>query len=149
MAQISRYPISKEVYQRCWEVFVKTLIDIHNSQDAQQIIEDLLTPTERIMLVKRLAIALLLEKGYEYREIGRILKVSFPTVALVSKSLKYGSDGYKKAVTKIIQNEKLWEFFNQAAQKFVELPSKNGMGSGSWRYLKQELQKSSQDKKPF
>ncbi len=149
MAQISRYPISKEIYQRCWEVFVKTLINIHSSQDAQQIIEDLLTPTERIMLVKRLAIALLLAKGYEYREIGQILKVSFPTVALVSKSFKYGNGGYRKAVEQILSDEKLREFFNQAAQKFVDLPSKSGMGSGSWRYLKQELQKSSQDKKPF
>lgn len=149
MAQVSKYPISQDVYERCWEIFIKTLINIKNPPSAQQIIEGLLTPTEKIMLVKRLAIALLLEQGYEYREIAKILKVSLPTIATVSASLKYGSDGYKKAVIKILSDEKLREFFNQVAQKLVVLPAKSGMGSGTWRYLKQELEKSSKKKKPF
>lgn len=149
MAQVSRYPISKSVYQRCWEVFAKILINIKNPTNAEQIINDLLTPSEKIVLVKRLSIAFLLSQNCTYEEIRDILKVSFPTIALVNKSFRYGGGGYKKAMDQILSDEKLKEFFNQAAQKFVEIPSKSGMGSGTWRYLKQELQKSSQDKKPF
>lgn len=81
MAQVSRYPISKEIYDRCWEIFTKTLVGIRTSKDAEEIVSDLLTPTEKIMLVKRLSIALLLSKGYEYREIIKLLRVSFPTIA--------------------------------------------------------------------
>lgn len=63
MTQVSRYPISKNVYDRCWEIFTKTLVGIRTSKDAEEIVSDLLTPTEKIMLVKRLSIALLLSKG--------------------------------------------------------------------------------------
>lgn len=149
MAQVSKYPISENIYKRCWEILTKTLIGIKNTKDADEIIIDLLTPTERIMLVKRLSIAFLLNQGYEYREIEKILRVSFQTIASVNNTLKYGNSGYKKAIDNILKDEKLKEFFNQIAQKLVDLPAKSGAGSGTWKYLKQELQKSSKDKKPF
>ena len=149
MAQVSKYPISKDVYDRCWEIFAKTLVNIKNPDEAQEIINDLLTPTERIMLTKRMAIAMLLSQGYEYREVMKILKVSFPTISAVSNSLKFGGNGYKKAINNILKDEKMKEFFNQIAQNLVAIPAKSGAGSGAWKYLKQELHKSSKDKRPF
>lgn len=149
MAQVSKYPISKEVYDRCWELFAKTLVGIKTSNDAQQIIEDLLTPIERIMLIKRLAIAVLLTQNYEYREITKLLRVSFPTISMVNRSLQFGNDGYKKAIAKILKDEKLQEFFNNTLQKIVALPATGGKGSGVWRYLKKELENKSKDRNPF
>ena len=148
MTQVSKYPISKEVYRRCWEIFVKTLISISNSKDADEIITDLLTPTERIMLTKRLAIAYLLTEGYRYREIEKILRVSFQTVAMVNNNLQYGSNGYKKAVGRIRRDEKIKEILNKTIQAVIT-PATKGMGSGAWRYLKHELQKKSKDRKVF
>lgn len=148
MTQVSKYPISKEVYERCWEIFVKTLVGIRNSNDATLFINDLLTPTERIMIVKRLAIAVLLIQGYEYREIIKLLRVSFGTIALVKLSLEYGNGGYKKAINKILKDEKLKEILNKTAQMLIA-PGTVGKGSGTWRYLKQELEKKSKDQKPF
>ncbi len=148
MTQVSKYPISKDIYDRCWEIFTKTLIGIKTSKDADEIVSDLLTPTERIMLTKRLAIAFLLSQGYEYRQISKILRVSFPTISMVSLALKYGSNGYKKAVNRILRDEKLREVLNKTAQVLIA-PGTRGMGSGAWRYLKQELEKKSKDRKPF
>ena len=148
MTQVSRYPISKEVYDRCWEIFTKTLIGIRDSKDTNENIGDLLTPTERIMLTKRLAIAFLLTQGYEYREINKVLHVSFQTVASVNNALKYGNNGYNKAVGRILKDEKLKEILNKTAQVLIT-PATKGMGSGTWRYLKQELKKKSKNKKPF
>lgn len=148
MTQVSKYPISKDVYERCWEIFTKTLIGIRNSKDADEIVSDLLTPTERIMLTKRLAVAYLLTQGYEYREINKVLHVSFQTVANVNNTLRYGSNGYRKAVGRILRDEKLKEILNKTVQALIT-PGTKGMGSGTWRYLKQELQKRSKDKKAF
>lgn len=148
MTQVSRYPISKEVYERCWEIFVKSLVGVKNSDDATLLINDLLTPTERIMMIKRLAIAVLLIQGYEYREIIKLLRVSFGTIALVRLSLDHGSGGYKKAIDKILRDEKLKEILNKTAQVLIT-PGTVGKGSGTWRYLKQELEKKSQDRKSF
>lgn len=148
MTQVSKYPISKDVYERCWEIFTKTLIGIRNSKDADEIVSDLLTPTERIMLTKRLAIAFLLTQGYEYREINKVLHVSFQTVANVNNALRYGSNGYKKVVGRILRDEKLKEILNKTAQALIT-PATVGKGSGTWRYLRGELQKKSKDRKPF
>lgn len=148
MTQVSKYPISKDIYDRCWEIFTKTLIGVRTSQDVDEITSDLLTPTERIMVTKRLAIAFLLNQGYEYREIGKILRVSFQTVANVNNTLRYGNNGYKKVVNRILRDEKLKEVLNKTAQVLIA-PATKGMGSGTWRYLKQELQKKSKDRKAF
>lgn len=148
MTQVSKYPISKDIYDRCWEIFTKTLIGIRDSKDVNEIVADLLTRTERIMLTKRLAIAYLLTQGYEYREINKVLHVSFQTVATVNNALRYGSNGYKKAVSRILRDEQLKEILNKTAQVIIT-PATKGMGSGAWRYLKQELKKRSKDQKPF
>lgn len=148
MSQVSKYPISKDVYDRCWEIFTKTIISVRTSKDADEIIKDLLTPTERVMLTKRLAIAFLLSQGYEYREISKVLRVSFPTISMVNLGLKYGNNGYKKAVDRILKDEKLKEILNKTAQLLIT-PGTKGMGSGTWRYLKDELKKRSKDRKAF
>lgn len=149
MTQVSRYPISKDVYDRCWEIFTKTLIGIKNSQDVDEIVSDLLTPTERIMLTKRLAIAFLLTQGYEYREVEKILHVSFQTIAMVNNALRYGNNGYKKAVNRILKDEKLKDILNKTAQILITPATYGGQGSGAWRYLKRELQKKSKNRKAF
>lgn len=148
MSQVSRYPISSEVYERCWEIFNKTLIGIKTSKDVDEIIGDLLTPTEKIMIAKRLSIAFLLTQGYEYREITKVLRVSFPTISMVNIGLKYGKNGYKKAVDRILKDENLKDFLNKTVQSLIS-PATKGKGSGSWRYLRSELEKKAKDKKPF
>lgn len=148
MGQISKYPISKDVYERCWEIFAKTLIGIKTSKDVDEIISDLLTPTERIMVAKRLSIAFLLSQGYEYREIREVLRVSFPTISMVNLALRYGNNGYKKAVDRILKDERLKDILNKTVQTLIS-PATKGKGSGTWRYLKQELEKKSKDRKAF
>ena len=146
MTQVSKYLISDDVYKRCWEIFAKTLIGIRSSKDFQDVVEDLFTPTERIMLAKRLSIALLLMQGYEYREISKVLRVSFPTISDINMKLKYNI-GYKKAIGKILKDEKFIDYFNKVAQAVVSMGTV-GKGSGVWRSLKRELEKKSREK-PF
>ena len=148
MSQVSRYPISEEAFDRCWEIFTRTLIGIKTSKDVEEIIGDLLTPTERIMVAKRLAIAYLLSQGYEYRQISKVLRVSFPTISMVNIGLKYGRNGYRKAVGRIQKDENLKELLNKTIQVLIA-PGTVGKGSGTWRYLRNELQKKSRDQKPF
>jgi len=144
MTQVSKYLISDNVYKRCWEIFAKTLIGIRNSNDFQVIVEDLFTPTEKIMFAKRLAIAYLLMQGYEYRQIAKILRVSAPTITDINTKIKY-STGYKSAVSRILKDEKFVEYFNKVAQAVVSMGT-TGKGSGVWRSLKRELENKSNEK---
>lgn len=141
MTQVSKYPIAKEVADRIFEIFLKTFIEIKNKEEADQFISDLLTPTEKIMLAKRLAIAFLLEKGYDYRSIQRIIRVSAPTITSVNIALKHGSEGYKKLIKKILREESVNHFLEETAIKLLTVPAASTKGGGTYRYLKQELEK--------
>lgn len=145
MAQISKYPISKDVADRIFDVFIKSFIKVKNGKDAQILANDLFTPTERIMLAKRLAIAFCLMKEYEYREISKLLRVSLTTIASINMKLKYGSNGYQTILERLNKEEKLEDLFKNTADKILAA-GKYGQGSGTWRYLRAEVQKS-RDKK--
>lgn len=106
MAKISKRIIDKNLENYIFEVFIKTLAQTNNPDDVKDLIEDLLSPSEKIMLIKRLAIAVLLSKGYTYDQIDNTLKVSRPTIMTVSFWLKNGKSGYKKAVQKILNSQK-------------------------------------------
>ena len=146
MAQVSKYPISKDIADRIFDIFIKTLLKIQNPQDAQNLTNDLFSPTEKIMLAKRLAIAFLLMKNYQYREISKLLRVSVATVASVNISHKYGSGGYKTILERIAKEEKLEEFFLGIAEQLLKLPASVSKGGGNWRYLLEEVRKSKRKK---
>jgi len=147
MPQVSKYPITQDVYNRIFEIFYKTLADIKTPSEVKEFIEDFLSPTEQIMLSKRLAIAVLLAKDFDYRTISKILRVSLATIAMVAALLKYKGRGYKKVVGKIIKSEKREEFW----QKIDDLLSGTVPPKGViWKYWRQEKEiEKRKRQKPF
>lgn len=141
MAQVSKYPISKVVADRIFEVFIKTLIGIKDKKEADDFTYDLFSPTEKIMLSKRIAIAFLLLKGYQYREISKILRVSLTTIGSVSLSIKHGRGSYEKVLTKITKEEDLEDFFGKVVKELLSIPASLERGRGVWRYLRDEARK--------
>ena len=103
MSQVSKYPLSKDIYDRIFEIFLKTLINVKDKNEGRNLLKDFFTPTERMMFAKRLGIALLLEKNYDYQTIRGILKVSSGTIASVNLARKYGNQGYNKFIEKILK----------------------------------------------
>lgn len=149
MPQVSKYPIPSKVADRIFELFIKTLTKIRNVKEAQDFSYDLFTPVEKIMLAKRIAIAYLLIKGYKYREINKLLRVSLTTIGSVNLALKLGSGGYIRMIMRIAKEEKLDEFFENIAEKLLTIGKVQTKGS-AWRYLLEDVQQSKRDrKKPF
>lgn len=148
MSQISKYPISEVVYERILDIFFKALIDIQTKGEARQFLGDFLTPTERIMLAKRLAIAFLLEKEYDYEIIRKTLRVSTPTIAAVNRIRKYGGRGFQRIIRKLLVEEKIKDFIFSVGKSVSGTLGRGGKGGGVWRYLHQEL-KSKTERKPF
>jgi len=136
MSQISNYPISKKVADRIFEIFLTTITNLKDRNEADQFISDLLTPTEKIMIAKRLAIAFLLEKKYEYKAIQKLLRVSTGTITAVNLSRNLGNDGYKKVISKMIREEGLANLFDKTLVKLLSIPSALEKGESTWTYLK-------------
>lgn len=107
MPQVSKRILSKDVEEKLFLIFFKSLARLSDPSDIQKFLYDLLGPVERTMLAKRLAIALLLAKGYRYESIKDILKVSQETIARVNIALNYQGEGYNLVIKKILQEEKV------------------------------------------
>lgn len=138
MAQVSKYPLKEEVYNRIFELLFKVITDSCSKNEAKNLLDDLLTPTEKIMLAKRLSIAILLSKGYTYESIQEIIRVSRATIADVNTSLKYKGRGYQKFTKRVLQEEKIAQFWEKAEDLILGAFSKGTRGAG-WRYLHQEI----------
>ena len=132
MVQVSRNRVRADVYSRMYEIFLSAIVDVRTKKDVDEFVSDFLTPTERIMLPKRLAIAYLLTKGYEQRLISQYLKVSFTTITRVSNQLRVSGGGYRKVITKILADESLIGFLEKIDDAIVKLVGPAGPGSSNW-----------------
>lgn len=137
MAQVSKRPIHKDVEKRMFEIFERTISTLHASEDIKDFLHDFLSPVEKIMLAKRLSIAILLAKGYSYPSISNILRVTPGTIATVSVSLKYAGRGYKKMVVKILEDEKVDAFWEKIEDFLSHIPPSKG---SDWKYHRREYE---------
>lgn len=121
MTQVSRIPLSKGVEEQMFTLLRRVLARLHSESDIADFLDDLLSPTEKIMLGKRLAIAFLLEKGYDQRAIHTILKVSTTTVNSVNFWLQYKGQGYHKVINMVRRGEHWQEFIEGLDQALREI----------------------------
>ncbi len=95
MPQISRFKLSVRAEQELSETFLESLILIRDKEFARRVVADLFTPTEKVMLGKRILIAVLLQEGYSYRDVVRSLKVAPSTINNIRLTLARSGAGFK------------------------------------------------------
>ncbi|TSC90177.1 MAG: hypothetical protein G01um10145_281 [Microgenomates group bacterium Gr01-1014_5] len=135
MTQVSKRYLSSDVQKRMFEVFINAVSKAKYRRDVASFLTDLLSPTERIMLAKRLAIAyLLVKKSWTYREISQILKVSLATIQRVSLVLNVQGDGYRKIVNSLLKDEQIENFMNKVADAITVIPP----GGANWKQWRKE-----------
>lgn len=121
MPQVSRKPLPKAVENKIFSIFFASLARLSNPSDIEAFLFDFLGPVERTMLAKRLAIAILLAKGYSYDAIKSVLHVSQETIARVNISLNYGGKGYEKVVQQILRSEKINKLFEASEDILIKM----------------------------
>lgn len=142
MPQVSKKFLAKDIEQRIFQVFEETLTGLKDKSEVKNFISDLFTPTEKIMLAKRLAVAVLLSKNYNYREICDLLNVSASTINSVLKQQSINGQGYQKAVERILRNEGIREIFldlEKLLAKGLSHPSRWQKVDSYYSYQKKKL----------
>jgi len=147
MSQVSKYPISKKVYETIFNALFSTFVNLRTKNQVYDFFEDFFSPTEKVMLAKRLAIGLLLSKEYTYAEIKKILRVSSTTIGVAALRLKHGGT-YKKVIDKLVNDDKFKEFWSEVGEKIASVAAAGRSKSDSWIYLRKELRKKRLEK-PF
>lgn len=148
MVQVSKRFLQKRVEERILDLFWTSLSSLSSKEKVSLFLDDLLSPTEKLMLAKRLGIAFMLMKGYGYTSINQRLKVSNPTIWNVKMSLTYKGKGYKMAIESIMTKER-WEKFWQDFDHFFTqiLPPRYGT---NWKEVRRkQWEKRRKQEKPF
>lgn len=79
----------------------KAILTLENIQECYDFFEDLCTIAEIKEMAKRISAAHMLSEGKKYVEIAKETGLSTATISRVNRCLKYGNDGYVKALEKI------------------------------------------------
>jgi len=106
MPKISKNKIDKAVYDTILKQLMAVFKNCSNERELEDLFDSLFTKTERFMLSKRLAIAVLLERGLSYSGISRILKVSSVTIGLVRNNIMKGNQPYSNLIRNLMKTFK-------------------------------------------
>lgn len=133
MVNVSKKYLEKNLKNLVWRNFKIEIEKSASEEKLKRTLDKYLTPTEQIMLEKRLAILELLRSGLSYRKIKEILDVSHDTIFFV----KNGFLKIKKPPLK-----KHWQHPLLKKLQYRKSPSKlpaykyiPGKGRSSWRFL--------------
>lgn len=125
MTKVSKRFLDESLENYIFEIFLKTITNLKTQDEVDIFLKDLLSPTEKIMLIKRLAIAILLYKGYTYNQIDNTLKVSRNTIMNVSNFLRHSqSGGYRKIVERVLVDQKKEELFDKIEELLLAVSPK-------------------------
>lgn len=109
MAQISKRNLDKKLLPRINEILFDLLLSMSDKQEAEAVLGELLTATEKTMVTKRIACFYLLLKKVPIYEIEDTLKISTSTVAYFKNYLDR-SIVIKDYFSSKLRNEKFKHF---------------------------------------
>ncbi len=144
MTQVSRIPLKKEIENRVYEVLMESIAAAKSHDTVNRLLDDLLSPTERLMIAKRLSIAFLLFIKYDQRTISKWLKVSSTTVSKVSLSMQVGRGGYRSIIESILRSEELKGFIQKIELALSDIILPKHVARSSWHQRHREAKMVSQ-----
>lgn len=97
--QVSKKKLNKSIEKQIYSIMYQLISDLKSPQEAEVLLSDILSKTERQVIAKRIAISLFLDKGRSYENIKSTLKVSSATIASVQETM--GNPGTQLAINKI------------------------------------------------
>ena len=148
MPQVSKRFLQQKTQDRIITLFTDSILLCDTREKSTSFLDDLLTPTEKIMLSKRFSIAFMLMENYDYSTICQILKVSRTTIGKVSGWLKEKGNGFREIYEQLKQKDFTREVINEIQDIIEEfIASTRGQ---DWSRSKKALWQSRHDKvKPF
>lgn len=98
MSKVSPRKLSSDQKMKSLDILWTSIASLRAREEVKSFFKDLLTPTESIMLGRRLQIAQMLLEGKGYNFICEEIGTSKATIASVHQWLSSGFGGYEKAL---------------------------------------------------
>ena len=136
MAQVSKRFMSPIIEDKVYRVFIESVKNTKTSGEVIDFLNDLLSPVEKIMMAKRVAVAfLLLQDKYTYDEISKTVKVSRGTIAKIHAVFALQGKGYRKILGDILKRKAAKSALSELLDILTPLPPK-GVNIGEWKKAK-------------
>lgn len=131
MPHVSAEKLDVKVYGKLFKQLA-VLITAATAHTSHQILNELLTDTERIMLSKRLAAVVMFSEGYSQYIVEKTLKISPSTAARLHHAYEHGA--YAVVVKLLKQESKSREQLWQTVEVLLRLGMPS-MGKDRWKHL--------------
>jgi len=106
MAKVRTHLVDKKERYAIVGEFFEIVSNLKNKEDVFGFFVGLLSPSETLMLARRIQIAEMLLEENSYEEIRKKLKVSFQTIAKVYQWLHGENETYKKQIGNQLERKK-------------------------------------------
>jgi len=134
MPQVSKRFIKKEKLNKMFTLFFDLVANVDDKNKAEQIIDELLTPTEKIMIAKRIACFYLISKKVPPPLISDAIKLSSSTIGHYYYLYEH-SNSIKKFVQEKLATEKITNILkNVLVEVWYGIPKKGA----DWSYQKRQ-----------
>ena len=127
MPHVSKIKLNYKSEQKLIENLELILMKINKLEKMNVFLTALLTPTEKLMLAKRMAVVVLLKEGLSESDIANCLHVTRVTVSRLQLFLEARGEGYEIAL-KVLENEKLLKEFKTGLLKLTKYSVKAAGG---------------------
>lgn len=131
MPHVSGRKLKKEHFEKIYEKLVLIFNDAGKQKKSKLILEEFLTPTEKIMLAKRLAIIFMLSERISIYHISETLLVGPSTVERMSLKFQFGEYRYISEITKKNRFD-IWDILKTLI--LISLTPKVGKNRWKWFY---------------
>ncbi|MBI2476415.1 MAG: hypothetical protein HYV67_04210 [Candidatus Taylorbacteria bacterium] len=134
MPHISKKKLKRKVFLKIHEELFRAIARARNSQKSSRLLAELLTPTERIMIAKRLAIIVMLHRGHSSYRIHTTLKVSPSTLTRFSRKFDEEAYRYIQSVFSSARSTQSGGFWDEL-EKLILMGMPPIAGKGRWKFL--------------
>ncbi len=117
--QLSQNPINKTIEKQLSQMFYGVLAELNSPEEIKMVLGDVLTEVEKSAVLKRLGIAIYLDKGRSYEDVKNNIKVSSATIATVAESL--GNPGWQEVIRRIKAEEWASEWTDKISKKIGKM----------------------------
>ena len=136
MVNISKKELSNQTAKKIRARFFKTIVDLKGNSGTQ-LLDELFTETEQIMLAKRLAALFLLTQGTPPYRVSRLLKLSSSTTVRLSKEIERGNHS---RIADIVRKKKERDKFWAELETMIRFGMPE-MGRNRWKWLDEYFSK--------
>lgn len=118
MPQVSKIKLDKKAEQKLIRLMGLILVKIKTDHQMESFLLSFLTPTEKLMLAKRLVAIILIREGIPHSNISSSLHLTRATIARLELFSEARGQGYEVAI-KILKKERIFEEVRKGLLKLV------------------------------